>query len=226
MLVIRKSALIVLGLISSTTFAGTMGDASVEPTRMFIEGGVDYSHNYWKSNVFSPERTYAADYRSYSPNNYMPNNFWGGYMGLSLYKNSWLGNVRFDMYGSKSQSYARAGAKSSLSPTKLSFTLDKTWKVTQPLMLGLGAGAVISSYNDGYITYKAAVAPDPAVNDYRGHTIQGRARMSPLIEAMGMYALSPNFNLRLNVAYQIPVNEHYINGALNTNLGVNYAVDL
>jgi hypothetical protein len=47
-----------------------------------------------------------------------------------------------------------------------------------------------------------------------------------LVEAVVMYKLSENFNVRANVAYQIPEQTFYTHGHVNVNLGINYALPL
>lgn len=209
--------------------AGTMGDVNVMGENgkfLLIEGGFDYMNALYLNNVTGAQSVTLTNPNgvSYNPSNVLPNNFVGGYMGLSFFLNSWLLNTRYDMYAKNSKQSDNGLVFSDIAPAKLSFTLDKTWSAAK-FIYGLGAGVVLSTQNEAQIfTYDPATL---AVNGGQiGFAFPGRGRLDPLVEAVGMYRLSNNFNLRGNVAYQIPEHSFYTNGHINVNVGVNYAIPL
>lgn len=220
-----KKNIMALILASSSTlaFSGTMGDAVTPTTSLLIEAGGSYAHVFYKHNINSPEsRTIATPAGfAYNPGDYFPADFVGGYLGLSLYRNSWLMNMRYDMFALKGKINSRANTFAHIAPEKLSFTLDKTWETTMPLIYGIGGGVVLTTYNQAQIFYSTALGDQTF-----GKSFHGRTRMAPLVEVMTMYKVRDNINLRFNVAYQIPVTEVYYNGGLNLNLGINYAIPL
>lgn len=215
---------IIVALFASTAsiaFAGTMGGVQSN-TELLIEVGGSYSHIYFKNNVVTPEsRTVTTPAGvPYNPSNYFPEDFGGGYLGLSLYRNSWLMNLRYDMFALSGKTNYTAGTFAHIAPEKMSFTLDKTWQSSMPFIYGIGAGAAIMTYNEGQIFLTT-----PLGDNTLGRSFV-RTRMAPLVEAMAMYKVADNINLRFNLAYHIPVTEVHHNGTLNANLGINYAVPL
>lgn len=207
--------------------AGTMGDAVMGESGKFLllEAGADYMNAIYKTDVKGAQ-SYTTTYpngQSYNPSKILPNNFFGGYLGLSLYTNSLLFNTRYDMYAKKSRRSLNGLVYTDIAPAKLSFTLDKTWGSIEKLIYGLGAGVVLSTQNEAQLfNYNTATQ----VAGQIGFAFPGRARLDPLVEAVAMYKLSPSFNLRANVAYQIPEQSYFTNGHINVNLGVNYALPL
>ena len=207
--------------------AGTMGDVNLGESGKFllIEGGASYMNAIYLTNVKGAQ-SYTVDTPngfSYNPSTVLPNNFAGGYIGLSLFMNSLLLNTRYDMYAMKGNNSLNGRLYSRMSPAKLSFTLDKTWGYAQSLIYGLGAGVVLSTNNEAQLfNYNAATQ----YNGQIGFAYPGRARLDPLVEAVAMYKLSHNFNIRGNVAYQIPEHSFYTQGHINVNLGINYAFPL
>ena len=143
-------------------------------------------------------------------------------MGLSFYFDSWLLNTRYDMYPTKDKTSQNNLVESKIAPAKLSFTLDKTWQHAR-FIYGLGAGMVVSTHNSAEIfVYDPSALSDNG--GQIGSSFPGRTRLDPLVEVVTMYKLSDNFNLRGNVAYQIPLNSFYTNGHINVNVGINYAI--
>lgn len=221
---LNKSNIMAVILVSSSSlaFSGTMGGVEASTTNLLIEAGGSYSHFFYK-NVASPESRSVENPNgyNYNPGDYHPNDFGGGYLGLSLYRNSWLMNMRYDMFALKGKTNSLARTFSHIAPEKLSFTLDKTWHSTMPFIYGVGGGVTMTTYNEAQIFFTSAVSDDTF-----GRSFHGRTRLAPLVEVMAMYQVVENVNLRANVAYQIPVTEVYYNGALTANLGINYSVAL
>ena len=205
--------------------AGTMGNAVMGESGKFllIEAGADYMHALYKTNVKGAQSYTVTNPNglSYNPSAILPNDFFGGYIGLSLYMNSLLFNTRYDMYAKKTRRSFNDLIITDIAPAKLSFTLDKTWGSIEKFIYGVGAGVVISTHNEAQIFNY--VTP---VNGQIGFSYPGRTRLDPLVEAVGMYKLSDRFNFRANVAYQIPEQSFYTNGHINVNLGINYALPL
>ena len=228
MLTIKKNivAIAVSALLCPLTIqAGAMGDAVMGESGKFllIEAGADYMNAIYKSDLKGAQSytTSTPNGVSYNPSVILPNNFFGGYIGLSLFTNSLLFNTRYDMYASKTKYSLNNMFKSDMAPAKLSFTLDKTWGSIQKFIYGVGAGVVMATHNEAQLfNYKG--------NSFGqvGFSYPGRARLDPLVEVVAMYKLSQNFNVRANVAYQIPEQSFYTNGHVNVNLGINYALPL
>jgi len=212
--------------------AGAMGDAVMGESGKFLllEAGADYMNAIYKNDVRGAQSytTLTPNGVSYNPSALLPNNFFGGYIGLSLFTNSLLFNTRYDMYASKTKHSFNNTFKSDMAPAKLSFTLDKTWGSIQKFIYGVGAGVVLSTHNEAQVfDYTPPTLATAGSNAYQiGFAFPGRTRIDPLVEAVAMYKLSQNFNLRANVAYQIPEQSFYTNGHVNVNLGINYALPL
>lgn len=219
-----KSIFLAIILASSSTavFSGTMGGVETSTTDLLIEAGGSYTHFYYK-RVASPESRNVANPNGYvyNPGDYHANDFFGGYLGLSLYRKSWLMNMRYDMFALKGKTNSLARTFSHIAPEKLSFTLDKTWHATTVFLYGIGGGVTMTTYNQAEIFYTSALGDGTF-----GRSFHGRARLAPLVEVMGMYKVAENLNIRANVAYQIPVTEVYNNGSLTANLGINYSIAL
>ena len=218
-----------------SAMAGTMGDAVMGESGNFllVEAGADYMNALYKTNVTGAQ-SYTTDYptgQSYNPSAIQPNNFFGGYLGLSLYHNSLLFNSRYDMYALQSKTSYNGTFVSKIAPAKLSFTLDKTWGSIDKFIYGVGAGVVISTQNEAQL-FNYGVTPvstadrSTTVPGQIGFAYPGRGRLDPLVEVVGMYKISQNFNLRANVAYQIPEQSFFTDGHVNVNLGINYALPL
>ena len=224
--IVMTSALFTL-LCPLSIQAGAMGDAVMGESGKFllIEAGVDYMHAFYKTSVKGAQSYTITNPngQSYNPSAIMPNNFFGGYYGLSLYMKSLLLNTRYDMYAKKTRHSFNGLISTDMAPAKLSFTLDKTWGSIEKLIYGVGAGVVISTHNEAQLFNRDTTTQ---VNGQIGFAFPGRARLDPLVEAVAMYKLSENFNLRGNVAYQIPEQSYFTNGHLNVNLGINYALPL
>ena len=218
-----------------SAMAGTMGGAVMGESGKFLllEAGADYMNAIYKTNVTGAQSYTTAfpNGQSYNPSAIQPNNFFGGYLGLSLYHNSLLFNSRYDMYASKSRTSEQGLFSSSIAPAKLSFTLDKTWGSIEHFIYGVGAGVVIATHNEAQLfNYTATATPivgsSTKIPAQIGFAYPGRARLDPLVEVVGMYKISQNFNVRANVAYQIPEQSFFTDGHVNVNLGVNYALPL
>ena len=207
--------------------AGAMGGVSVAESEKFllIEGGASYMNAIYLTNVKGAQSytTVTPNGISYNPSVVLPNNFAGGYIGLSLYTKTLLVNTRYDMYALKGKNSTDNLLYAKQAPSKLSFTLDKTWGSTQTLIYGLGAGVVLSTNNEAQVFNRN---PATQYGGQIGFAYPGRARLDPLVEAVAMYNLTHNFNLRANVAYQIPEHSFYTNGHINVNLGINYALPI
>jgi hypothetical protein len=214
---------IILTSSTSLAFSGTMGEIVSPATNLLIEAGGSYTHFFYKSNVASPESRSLDNPNgyNYNPGDYHPNDFGGGYLGLSLYRNSWLMNIRYDMFALKGKRNSLARTYSRIAPEKLSFTLDKTWQATMPFVYGFGGGVTMTTYNQAQIFYSSAQGDGSVARSFHGRT-----RLAPLVEVLAMYQVAENVNLKANLAYQIPVTEVYYNGALTANLGINYSVPL
>lgn len=229
----NKSKLLQLTALSASIFAltanaGTMGPVA-ENNFLLFEAGGSYTHVFYKDSIRSAESiTTATPFGvSMHPEDFYPDDFGGGYIELSLLKNYWLFNVRYDMYASETHRNSFAGTTIEIAPSKLSFSVDKVWGSLDTLSYGAGAGVVIGSVNKGEaIQDTVNVVNGVVIDNILGETIQGRTRIDPLVEAFAMYRISSNFNVRLNVAYQIPVNSLFSDGSLNTNLGINYALPI
>lgn len=188
---------------------------------LIFEAGLAYSHVYYKSSVTTAESSTGVTGGGFSikPSNYYPNNFWGGYIGASLYAADWLFNTRYNMFNSKSKSNAAAGTDITFAPVKLDFTIDRVWGCINDFSYGWGLGVVVDNINKG--TAQITVADDNPV----GETVHS-TRIDPLLEGFLMYRLTDNVGVKLNVAYQIPVHDHVGRGALDVNLGFNYALPI
>lgn len=214
-----QAALLAIGATTMFTSAMANGVAS-EGKLLILEAGATYSHAFYKGSVTTSESVTPVTPNGFSinPNNFFPNNFWGGYVGASLYLPGWLLNTRYDMYGSKSKSNDEALTHISLAPVHLSFSVDKVWGCITEFSYGVGAGAVIESVNKGEADIDLT-SDNPA-----SESIQGQTRIDPLIEGFLMYQFTNNVGIKFNLAYQIPVNNKIGNGDLNLNLGLNYAI--
>lgn len=213
----KNLAALVLSLASIPGFAGTMGPVAPEKL-LFIEGGLSYSHAFFKDSVVTPESITAATPNGFAinPKDYYPDDYWGGYIGASLYCSNWLANVRLDMFGSESKINATAQTHIEIAPAKLSITLDRVWGDIHTFSYGIGAGAVVETINEG--AFRVPVTEAFAVSE----TLQ-RSRIDPQVEGFAMYRMANNLGIKFNIGYQFPVNHDVSNGDLNLNLGLNYA---
>lgn len=216
----KKLGALFLALASTSSFAGTMGPAYTPEHLLLIEGGVSYSHSFYQDTALFPESFNGTTPSGYviRLNDFYPNDFWGGYIGASIYSpHNWLLNARYDMFGSERKTNLVAGTSIDLAPTRLSFTVDKLWGDINSFSFGLGAGAVVENTNDG----NALIAVN--TNNPVSESIQGRTIIDPLVEGFAMYRFANNFGIKFNAGYQIPVNNKFGDGDLNLNLGINYA---
>jgi len=216
----KKLGALLLAVASTSSFAGTMGGVMAPERFLLIEGGVSYSHSYYQDNAVFAESATDVTPNGFriDLNNFYPNDFFGGYIGASIYlPQDWLMNMRYDMYGKKSKFNALAETRISIAPTRLSFTLDKVFGDFRAFSYGIGGGVVVENTNDG----DALIA----VNEFNpvSESIQGRTRIDPLVEGFAMYRFVNNFGVKFNLGYQIPVNSKFGDGDLNLNLGLNYA---
>lgn len=215
----NKISALLLAMASAASNAGTMGTPA--PTYMLLlEAGASYSNSFYRDNAIFPEsRTSATPYGySINLNDFYPNNFWGGYIGASIYLPSdWLLNTRYDMYQEKTQINYLAETEINIAPSRLSFSIDKLWGNINMFSYGLGAGAVIETLNEG--NFWVSLNSNNPISE----SIQGRSVINPLVEAFTMYRFG-NIGIKLNAAYQIPVNNKFGNGDMNVNLGFNYAI--
>ena len=214
-------------LLSLQVSAGTMGDAAINNQLLFEAGG-SYTYSIFKGNTVNADTYTVATPSGVSihPSNFYPNNFFGGYIELSLLKDILLFNARYDMFALETKKNAVAGTRVRYAPAKLSFSVDRVWGSVNALSYGAGAGVVLQSLNEGqsFNTNLHTLPNGQYINPVQGKSIQGRNRIDPLVEAFAMYNIGNNFNVRWNVAYQIPVNSFFTNGSINTNLGINYAL--
>ncbi|MBN9231557.1 MAG: hypothetical protein J0I93_11995 [Legionella sp.] len=210
---------LVLAMASATSFAGSMGDVVTPERLLLIEGGVSYSHNYYSDRAFFAESINSFTPAGYviNPNDFYPNDFFGGYIGASVYfPSDWLTNFRYDMYGKKRNTHHTLPLYIDFAPVRLSFTVDKVFGDFRAFSFGVGGGAVVETLNEGnYVNYDLTRPPS--------ESLQGRTRIDPLVEGFAMYRFANNFGVKFNLAYQIPVNNKFSNGDLNLNLGLNYA---
>lgn len=214
----NKISILALALASIPAFAGTMGAAA--PERLFfVEGGFAYSHVFYNSHAIFPESftTTTPDGFAINPQQFYPADFYGGYFGASFYFPGWLLNTRYSIFGNQSKVNTIAGTSISLQPSKLAFTADAVGGNIQELSYGLGAGAVIESLNNGEARI-AVHTTNPA-----SESLQGRTQVNPLVEGFVMYRFANNVGAKLNLEYQIPINNTMGNGDLNLSLGLNYA---
>lgn len=215
----KKLSALLLALASTSTFAGTMGPIMTPQSYLLLEAGATYSHNFYKDSAVFPETlTPQSPFGiAINPNDFFPNNFWGGYIGASYYiPANWLFNARYEMYGSEERVNPFNSGSISLAPARLALTLDKVFGDFHSLSYGVGAGAVIESLNDGNVFVRTSTVGAGS------ESIQGRTRIDPQVEAFGMYRFANNFGVKLNAGYQIPVNNKFGNGDLNVALGINY----
>jgi len=217
-LIMKKLNTLLLSLASASAFAGGMGEVAAPTDLLFIEGGVSYSHAFYKDNIITPESRSAAFPNGFAidGDDFFPNDFFGGYIGVSYYMPSWLLNARLDMYGSESYRNRTAQTYIKLGPTRFSITADKVFGDINQFSYGIGGGAVIETINDG----EFVATPDPTVAP--SETIN-KTRIDPTIEGFAMYRWANNLGIKFNIAYQIPVHSKLGNGDLNLNLGLNYA---
>lgn len=229
---IHKSKPLMLTALSASIFslsvsAGTMGGVETPSTFLLLEAGGSYSHVFYKDSVVTPESFTLASPNgiAINPRDFYPKNFGGGYIEASILRNYWLFNVRYDMFANETKSNTAQGTRVQIAPAKLSFTVDRAWGSFDALSYGAGAGAVVATMNSGqaFITGAETLSTGQVIEPTQGESINGRTRIDPLVEAFAMYRISPNFNVRLNVAYQIPVHSFLTDGSINTNLGINYA---
>lgn len=216
----KKIAALLLALASTASNAGTMGPAVMPERLLLLEAGASFSHAFYDGqDVFGESRTtFNPNGFESNHNSFYPNNFVGGYIGASLYvPSNWLMNVRYDMYERKTKFNYAAQTAVSLTPARLSFTVDKVFGNFNEISYGIGAGAVIESLNDGDFQVPVSFTNPPS------ESLQGRTIIDPLVEAFAMYRFTNNFGVKFNAAYQIPVQNRFGNGDLNLNLGINYA---
>lgn len=209
---------IALALASSSAMAGEMGPVSAEKL-LFIEGGLAYSHAFHKSRAVFPESRSDAfpNGVAINPSDFYPQDFFGGYIGMSFYMQDWLFNSRYNMYGKKSKANQAASVRTELAPVRLSLTADHVWGDISQFSYGLGGGVTFENTNDGNFHANLASTEEPS------ESLQGRTRIDPLVEAFAMYRFANNFGIKFNAEYQIPVHNKFSNGDLNLNLGINYA---
>jgi hypothetical protein len=225
--VLKQKNIILVGALSSilasfSLNAGSMGDANVGATKyLLIEGGFSYMHTFYKTNVVAAESRTIANPAgfSYNPSSIFGNNFVGGYMGVSLLANTFLLNARYEMFALNSRTSDSDTVITRLAPARLAFTLDKTWSANESFIYGLGAGVVSSTHNKAEIF-------DYLSTTQVGRSFPGRNRLDPVVEAVAMYKICDNFNLRGNLAYQIPEQAFFNNGNLGVNVGINYAIPM
>lgn len=216
----KKFAALLLALASTASNAGSMGPAVMPERLLLIEGGLSYSHAFYDGEGFFGESRTAFNPNGFSShhNDFYPNDFFGGYIGASLYiPTNWLLNIRYDMYGEKTQFNSFAQTEISLAPVKLSFTIDKVFGNFNDLSFGFGAGVVAETLNDGDFFVPVSASNPPS------ESLQGQTIIDPLVEVFGMYRCTNNFGIKFNAAYQIPVHNKFGNGDVNLNLGLNYA---
>lgn len=217
----QKSKILLCVALSISALSSSV-NAMVSDKLVFLEGGFSYSHAYYENSATFAESSTQATPTGYSinPNDFYPQNYYGGYIGLSLYSSNWLLNTRYDMYSSESKTNSAAGTKISLAPARLSLSLDRVWGQIDRFSYGIGAGVVNETLNKGEANI--AVSTDNPSSE----SLQGRSRLDPLVEGFLMYHFSPNLGTKLNVAYQIPLNNKFGRGDLNVNLGLNYSLPL
>lgn len=233
----KLKALMLIGLSASLSTVGAYAGGptvwkgvEVPTSYLLFEAGASYSYALYKNSFTAPEShtIVTPNGVSIDPGDFYPNNFWGGYIGLSLLKCNMLYNIRYDMYAADTENGTNSRIK--IAPVKLSFTADSVFGDINTFSYGLGAGVVISVINKGDAYTPAEVAEarvldnEQVIHPVIGESIQGRTRIDPLVEVFGMYHITPNMNMKLNVAYQIPINNAFTNGSINANLGLNYAL--
>lgn len=216
-------------LFSLNVSAGTMGDIAAPTTWLLLEAGGSYSHTFYRDHVRTPESfTIATPYGvQVDPSAFYPDDFGGGYIGASILRNDWLFNLRYDMFAKATVTNPDFGTIIKIAPNRLTLSLDKLWGAPGTFTYGLGAGVVVATANQASsYTPNLHLANGQIIETTHGESIQGRTRIDPLIEALAMYPLAENVNIKLNVGYQIPVSSFFSNGNLNVNLGLNYALPL
>lgn len=225
---IKRNNLLAVSILASCVcaplaYSGAMGDVSTNSRKLLLlEGGASYLHAFYKDNVVGANSytTLTPNGVSYNPSNIFSNDFAGGYIGASAFINSILLNARYEMYALKGKSYLGQTYERK-APTKLAFTVDKTWDYNSSLLYGLGAGVVVATQNEAEI-----FVYQPVGTTQIGTSFPGRTRIDPVVEALAMYQLTDDFRLRANVSYQIPEHSYYTNGHLGVNLGINYAIPM
>ena len=223
----RKNLLSAFILLSSTftATAGTMGPVSVDNNQLLIEGGFYYKHSFL--NNFTPLESITAAFPNgvtLNAADYYPNNFYGGYVGLSLYTHRWLLNSRYVMLSEESKRNDLQDTTISIAPSLLEFTVDRViWGDINHLSLGLGGGASISNVNQGSFF----AGPLSEAGAETSQTLDGQGtRIDPVVEAFVMQRVTPNLNIKFNAEYVIPYQDSRSDGSLNLALGLNYAADL
>lgn len=217
----------ILAASSTASYAGRdyKGEMSYDNDQLLIEAGINYFHTFYRSSITPPESR-TADFPNgfaISPNSFYPNNFWGGYIGLSYYTHHWLLNSRYNMYSSKSKTNSSADVRIELAPVSLVFTADKVWGDINCTSFGVGAGAVIANLNDGEFIQGPTAEPGTEGS----HSLAGEGtRIDPVIEAFVMQRFYDHFNVKLNAAYQIPYYSANSRGDLAVALGINYAINV
>lgn len=223
----RKNLLSAFILLSSTftATAGSMGPVSVDNNQLLIEGGFYYKHTFLKN--FTPLESITTAF----PNgvtldaaDYYPDNFYGGYIGVSFYTHRWLLNSRYVMLSEESKTNAFQDTTISIAPSALEFTVDRVvWGDINQLSLGLGGGAAITNVNKG--SFIAGPLSEPGAET--SQTLDGQGtRIDPVVEAFVMQRVTNNLNVKFNAEYVIPYQDSRSNGALNLALGLNYAADI
>jgi len=211
---------LMLSLASSASFAG----GTMPPEKLlFLEGGFSYSYTLYKDSITSAESYTVATPNGVAidPNDFYPNNFYGGYIGASLYMSQFLLNTRLDMYSSGCKTNSEINERGdtteiSIAPARFSATVDRVFGDINTFSYGIGAGAVLETINQGEFREVPPQADRPG-----GETLNG-SRYDATVEAFAMYRMG-NLGLKLNAAYQIPVNSLHADGDVNVNLGVNYS---
>lgn len=202
--------------ISTVSIAGAGSDGKL----LLLEGGLGYSHAFYKNSVVAPESITATSMggSSFDPSNHYPNNFWGGYIGASLYTGCWLLNTRYDLYVSDDKAHAGSGTKITFAPVRLSFSVDKVWGDIYDLSAGAGLGAVIENTNKGTFNNTGT---DQGTQLH--HSLDGHSRIDPMLEAFVMKNIAERVAVKFNVGYQFAAHSRTGNGDVNVNLGLNYA---
>ncbi len=215
---IKKSifSLVALSLLSTSSMVSAAGSAG---KMLFVEGGLGFSHSFFRDDVVSPESHTSTRLGGSvtHPSEYYPNNYAGFYIGMSAYISEWLFNSRFDMYDHKEKSNSAAGTQITVAPVRLTFTADKVFGDINGVSQGLGAGVVLENTNKGSFRGGAEAGSESS------HSIDGGGRIDPVVEGFVMKNLGNNLSLKLNVAYQVPAYSRNAKGDLNANLGVNYS---
>lgn len=206
-------------LLAALLSSSAIANHGAQDKLLFVEAGLAFSHAFYKGSVVAPESINAANPFGFAfdPDNHYPNSFFGGYIGASLLSGCWLFNSRYDVYDSDSESHG-SGTRIHFSPVRLSFTVDRVWGDVHDFSGGLGVGTVIENMNKGSSFYSGNDAGTET-----NHSLGGRTRIDPVLEAFVMKNVGQNVAVKLNVGYQLPAHNRTANGDVNVNLGLNYA---